>query len=329
MESRVCLGVVATQKLNSSLCFVLFHVPVGAGPLIYIVSAGLTGSGQFGTVDLNTGTYQQIGPIEADGYFGLASGPNGSLVAGTYAANLDSIDPATGVPTRIGPTGLESCVIPSSACGSNSFADLGGLNGKIYATDFQNNLYTVNPLTGAATLLNARTGIPAIPFVPGTFNPAGTFNFYDESLWGSGGKLYATFDAELFDLNSYTVVKVVIAPELYQIDPSTAAATVVGATDLGIGGVVDMDGTSYAFNDDTSQITSLDLSSGKTTFVSSFDPGAGVIQGAATVTPEPGSITLAAIALAVLAAVGLLQSRPRRRQFSFGGGFQALFRPRG
>jgi hypothetical protein len=287
--------------LMSSLGLILSHIPVRADPIVYVVSAGLTGNGQVGTIDLTTGAYQQIGPIEPDGYFGLASGTNGALVAGTYAANLVSINPATGVNTGIGPTGLGPCVVPSSSCGANSFGDLGGLNGKVYATDFQNNIYTVNPLSGAASLLNAHSGLPAIPFVPGTSNPDGTLNFYDEAIWGAGGKLYATFDTLIFDPNSNTVVSTVIAPKLYQIDPLTGAATVVGATDLGIGAVVDLDGTSYAFNVDSDQIMSIDLSSGKTTFVANFDPAAGVIQGAATVTPEPGSVTLAFLGLIGLA----------------------------
>jgi hypothetical protein len=301
--------MLTRSLLISSLSVVLFHVPLNAGPIVYVVSAGLTGNGQMGTVDLLSGAYQQIGPVEPDGYFGLATGANGSLLAGTYAGNLDSIDPATGVPTRVGPTGLGACVVPSSSCGPNSFSTLGGLGGAIYATDFQNNLYTVDPLTGTATLLNGNTGIPAFPFVPGSLNPDGTINFYDEAIWGAGGKLYATFDSLVFDLNSSTVAKVVVAPELYQIDLSTGIATAIGSTDLGIGGVVDVNGTSYAFNDLTDQITSIDLSSGKTTFVNDFDPAAGVIQGAAIATPEPASTALAATGLLGLAFWGRRKRR--------------------
>jgi len=276
-------------------------VSTNAGTLVTVVSAGITGNGQFGTVDLNTGAYQQIGPIEPDGYFGLASGLNGSLIAGTYAANLVSINPATGAPTLIGATGLGPCVVPSPSCAQNSFSTLGGLAGTVYATDFQNRLYGVDPATGAATLLNGHTGLPAIPFIPGSLNPDGTINFYDEAIWGAAGKLYATFDSEVFNLNSSTVDSVTIAPELYRIDPSTGLATLIGPTDLGIGAVVVVNGISYAFNDLTDQITSIDLSSGTTTFVSSFDPAAGVIQGAATVAPEPGSVALGAVGLIGLA----------------------------
>jgi hypothetical protein len=294
--------------LIGSLSLVLFHGALNAGPIVYVVSAGLTGNGQFGTVDLATGSYQQIGPVEPDGYFGLAADPNGSLLAGTYAANVDSINPATGVPTQIGPTGLGPCVIPSPACGANTDNTLGGLAGTIYGTDFHNNVYTINPLTGAATLLSANSGIPPVPFIPASLNPDGTINFYDEAIWGAAGKLYATFDAFVFDLNSFTVVSTVVAPQLYQINPATGVATAVGSTDLGIGAVAYVNGTSYAFNDLTNQITTIDLSSGATTFVTNFDPAAGVIQGAVA-TPEPRSMTLAA---STLIALGFF-SRWRRR----------------
>lgn len=300
--------VPTKSLLIGSLSLVLFHGALNADPVIYVVSAGLTGNGQFGAVDLATGSYQQIGPVEPDGYFGMAAGPNGSLLAGTYAGNVDSINPATGVPTQIGPTGLGSCVIPSPACGPSTFSTLGGLAGTTYAADFHNSLYTINPLTGAATLLSANSGLPAIPFVPSSLNPDGTINFYDEAIWGAGGKLYATFDAFVFDLNSSTVVNTLFAPELYQINPATGVATTVGPTDLGIGAVAYLNGTSYAFNDLTNQITAIDLASGATTFVSDFDPAAGVIQGAAA-TPEPCSISLTAVGL-----IGLgIFSRRRRR----------------
>ena len=38
-------------------------------------------------------------------------------------------------------------------------------------------------------------GIPVIPYVPGSLNPDGTINFYDEAIFGAEGKLYETFDA--------------------------------------------------------------------------------------------------------------------------------------
>jgi hypothetical protein len=47
----------------------------------------------------------------------------------------------------------------------------------------------------------------------------------------------------VFDLTSFSVVSTVVDPTLYEIDPLTGAATLVGATDLGIGAVAGVNGT--------------------------------------------------------------------------------------
>jgi len=281
------------QIIFSASVLVVFAAFASADSLVYVVSAGITGNGTFGTVDLNTGAFQQIGPGEPDGYFGIAPGPNGSLVSLTYTGNLDSIEPATGVPIRIGPTGLGNCINPTPSCPPTSAYALGGFNGKIYATDYANSIYVVDPATGKTTLLAQNSGIPASPFVLGSSNPDGTLNLGDEAIWQSGGKLYATYDAWVasFGPNGPSVVNVDVAPELYGIDPTTGLATAIGPTALGIGAVVDVNGTDYAFDDPTKQILALDLTNGSTTAVGNFDPAAGVIQGA-TPTPEPSSLIL-------------------------------------
>jgi hypothetical protein len=249
----------------TSLAFVLAITPANADPLVYIVN----GSQQFGTVDLATGAFQQIGPAQPEaGSFGLAIAPNGSLVTFAYSSNLYSINPSTGAPALVGPMGLDDCAMVSSPCGPTSASTLGNFAGKIFATDFQNSLYEVNSVTGVATLIGP-TGIPGIPFIPGSANPDGTFNLYDQAIFGSGGNLYETFDAFVFDFNTFSI-GTVVDPALYQIDPLTGVATLVGPTDLGIGAVTGVNGVYYAFNDLANQITSLNLANGNTSFVSNF-----------------------------------------------------------
>lgn len=263
-----------------------------SGSLVYVVTGGITGNGAFGTMDLSTGQFNQLGPNEPDGYDGLAPGPNGSLYTLTYAGNIVSINPGTGTPTQVGPSGLSPCVIPSSACSPNSGFLLGGSGGKLYATDFANNLYVVNPVTGLATLIGA-TGIPAFPYVPGTQNPDGTSNLGDEALFSAGGKLYAISDAFVFDFSTGSVVNVVTAPKLYLIDPFTGHATSIASVELGLGAAVEAAGTVYAFNEGESAIETLNLTTGASSAVANFDPADGLILGASTVaTPEPASSVL-------------------------------------
>src|ERR1017187_7603185 len=227
--------MLSQRQVMVSLALVLCTLPASAGNLAYVVNGF-----QFGTVDLVTGAFQQIGPDPPEGVGGLVPGLNGSLLTLAFSGNLDSINPATGVTSVIGSTGLADCSTPASACGPTSANMLGGLGGTIYATDFNNDLYTVNPATGVATLIGL-TGIPAIPFLPLSTNPDGSFNFYDESLFGSGGTLYATFDAASFNPATFVIIPVV-APSLYRIDTSTGLATLLAPTTLGLGAALEVNG---------------------------------------------------------------------------------------
>jgi hypothetical protein len=208
-----------------------------------------------------------------------------------------------------GATGLADCTTPASPCGPTSANTLGGLAGTIYATDFNNNLYTVNPLTGAATLIGS-TGIPAVPAIPGSTNLDGSTNISFESLFGAGGKLYATFDAITLNA-SFTAITVVISGNLYQINPSSGIATLIGPTAETLLGDVDVNGTTYTFNNWKGQVVTLDLTNGNTSVVSSLgSSGFGEIICGASPTPEPASLALAGIGASML-----LVSRRRRRHF--------------
>ncbi len=218
--------MLTQQKLIGSLAFVLFTACASASPIVYV----LNGNGQFGTVDLGTGAFRQIGPDTLEGSSGLVPGPNGSLLTLAFSGDLDRINPATGITSVLGRSGLGDCSnFPASPCGPTSANALGRLGGTTYATDFANNIYTVNPATGAAKLIGL-TGIPALPFIPGTI-VNGSLNFFDENLFGVGGKLYATFDAGMHNFAT-SVNTTVIPPNLYEINPSTGVATLVAPTAL-------------------------------------------------------------------------------------------------
>ncbi len=291
--------LLTRQILIASLALLMPLVPAGAAPLVYIVAGPPIGSAQFGTLDLATGAFTHI--ADTEGSQGLVPGPNGSLLTLSFSGNLNSINPRTGITTVVGPTGLVDCSVPpDSPCGPHSANALASVGGQIYVTDFANNLFRVNTTTGLATLIGP-TGIPALPFTPLVTNPDNTFNAYDEGLFGANGKLYATFDAFTVSLATFTTASIVIAPKLYQIDPKTGLATLIGPTDLNLNAVAGVNGSYYAFNDGTNQVFTLDLATGRTSPVTSFDPAIGIITGAtATAVPEPASIAFAALGLAAI-----------------------------
>ena len=289
------LRILSYGPLPASLALVLLTIPVSADPVANV----LTGSLQFGEMDLATGTFSPISSIPATIQY-LAPGPNGSLLTMSFDGDLDSISRATGMISVVGPTGFSDCSTPSTpSCGPNSQLSFGAAGGTLYATDFVNNLYTINPATGKATLVGA-TGIPAVPFIPASTNPDGSFNFYDENLFGFGAKLYANFDAATFnpETSEFTTV---ISPALYEIDANTGHASKLFPTDLGLITLVNLNGMVYGFNGVTNQIVTLDVGNGTTSFVSEIDPSAGLIGGAAPAIPEPASIALAALGVACIA----------------------------
>jgi len=289
------------------LCLALasFSVPVSAEPVVYVIA----NAGQFGTMDLATGSFSPIGPIP-DTIQYLASAPNGSLLTESFTGDLASINPRTGALSVVGPTGFSDCSTPSTpSCGPNSQLSFGAAGGTLYTTDFANNLYTINPQTGKATLIGA-TGIPAVPFIPAATNPDGSFNFYDENLFGLDGKLYANFDAGTFN-PATSEGTTVISAALYQINANTGQASRIASTEFGLITVANVNGTIYGFNGNTNQIVTLDVTNGATSFVSDIDESAGLIGGAAAI-PEPHSIALIGLGLAAFGVCKMRKARERQ-----------------
>src|SRR5713101_4545874 len=78
---------------------------------------------------------------DQDIYAGLGNLPDGTLVAVNYAnSTFVRIDSTTGVATPIGPTGITVAVSASL------------LTGEQFAIDDQNQLFQIDPATGAARL---------------------------------------------------------------------------------------------------------------------------------------------------------------------------------
>jgi len=283
------------------LVLTCLSAPTFAGTVVYV-----SNTSQLGTLDLSTGAYQQVGPNFPDASQGLGYTANGRLVTLGFGGNLNSIDPATGVMTTIGPSGLSACL--ASPCPTNSANTLASFNGQTYATDFANRLYTVNTATGSATPIGL-TGMPAITFLPLGINPDGTLNIYDEALFSANGKFYATFDAGYIDLSTGNPTAT-IDGELYQIDPASGKATVIGPTLFGLGAAVEVNGVTYAFLAATQQIATLDLTTGNTTVIGKYDANAGIIS-AAVATPEPATAVMTGFVLG-LWGLFIYRRTPRR-----------------
>ena len=147
------------RTLMACLAFVLATTTTYADSFVYIVN----GSQQFGTIDLTTGTFQQIGPLQPEaGSFGLATAPKRIARDIRILRQPLLISPTAGSPALVGPSGLGGCPPSASSCAPTTASTLGNYDGNIYATDFQNSLYSINPATGTATLI----GTPASRLFP-------------------------------------------------------------------------------------------------------------------------------------------------------------------
>lgn len=275
------------RKLFLSLSLALFTVSASASPIVYTVSINFNNfTSQFGTMDLSTGVFNQIGSVIPDGLGGLMPQSNGKLLSLSLSGNLDSIDPATGAVSVIGATGL-----------GNLAGVTAEYNGTVYATDLYNNFYSVNTTSGLASLI----GVTGIPICPSLISPV---EVSDEAMFTANGKLYVTFDGVNLMTSS-----LVDPPELYQINPVTGVATTVGATALGLQAVVQINSTVYGFDFNpmgSNALLSLNVANGNTTFLNSYNssPVAGGVNAfavtGASPTPEPAPFMLVGIGIAAV-----------------------------
>jgi hypothetical protein len=128
---------------------------IGSTALLLVTMAGyvraddlayeVTSSDQFGTIDLTTGQFSEIGNMGVQ-LSGLGVGPGGALYGGVEGGNtLYQVNPATGSVSPVG-------------SGSFNYLNFGSTTAGLYALDTSDNLYSINPTNGQGTLIGS-TGL--------------------------------------------------------------------------------------------------------------------------------------------------------------------------
>ena len=210
---------------------------------------------RFGTINDATGAFTQISILPIAQAGGIAF-DDGTLYAQDLQSNLITIDPASGVASILGSSGL--------ALSSVGFAGAG--NG-LFEVDYLSNLYSINPETGAAALIGA-TGL------------APNYGGWDTSISDNGTYLY------------FTAGGAGALDELYRINTTTGIATDLGSTGVsGIAGSAIVNGNlelfQYHWNGDTDYIYSAAL--GSTDFAAGAVLSVQAVDGGVVVDGSPGS----------------------------------------
>jgi hypothetical protein len=218
------------------------------------------GSGNFGTLDLPTGTVTQIGAATVPGSNGIDLTPGLQVYAYNTSNQLMQINPSTGAPTPVGGPGSIPNQATTGALTDGSYFGIDAVTG---------NLYKIDLTTGATTQVGAvPTGAAVLP--------AGCN--LDSSLSGSAGS-----PSVLYYTIGYTGESCTAFPDtLYQIDPTTGSTTASVQVTVNGSGVNEFVGSAfvggklYGFTAGGQEYT--------------VDPGTGVATSVANTTPATAII---------------------------------------
>ena len=181
IAAGLCLGASSVAKADT---IAYMSANAGGNPQFSVV---------FGTIDLNTGVFSQLGPTAIGGnpifseqLSGMAE-RNGTLYGASAGINdngqLYTINPTNGTLTRVGATGL-------------SIDDFGSTPNGLFVVDSFGTLYSINAATGAATSI----GSLGIPF----------FGF--QALSTNANALYFADGNNLYTLNTSTGAATLVGP---------------------------------------------------------------------------------------------------------------------
>jgi len=178
------------------------------------------GNGNFGTLDLPTGTVTQIGAATVSGSNGIDLTPGLQVYAYNASNQLNQITPSTGAATPVGGPGSIPDQATTGALTDGRYFGIDAVTGGLYSIDLTMGTTTLVGPTSAAIL------------------PAGCN--LDSSLAGSATVLYYTIGYSGASCNSPML------DTLYQINPTTLATTAGVQVTIGGSGVNAFVGSAFA-----------------------------------------------------------------------------------
>jgi hypothetical protein len=258
-------------------CALLGSAGRAAAAMVYVAGSG----NEFGTLDLTTGAFTQIGTLNlpaGDNLFGMGFGADGNLYgldSSTPNAELYRINITTAQVTAIG------------ALGHSAIDATADASGKMYAISQDANglFYTLSPPSTTTT-------------------DVGSIGIHSSGL--------AAVTADGSQLFTSATDPVTGDADLYSVNQATGLATEIGDTGFFIINGLFVNGTLYGFDDVTDAIVTINTTTGAATQVATYSlPGGDVIFASATtpgnigtVVPEPMSLTLLGLGVAGVAAYG-------------------------
>jgi hypothetical protein len=201
-------------------------VPAATSNAFNVDTFYVDGNGNFGTLDLPTGTVTQIGAATVSGSTGMDLTPGLQVYAYNMSNQLMQITPSTGAATPVG-TGTIPDQATTGALTDGSYFGIDAVTG---------NLYSISLTTGATTLVGPTSAAVL---------PAGCT--VETSLTGSANVLYYTIGYSGASCGSP------MPDTLYQINPTSGATTTIGqvtVSGLGVNAFVGsafVGGTLYGF----------------------------------------------------------------------------------
>jgi hypothetical protein len=280
------------EFLSAIVAFtLLFQVAAAQAQSVYVTSGSATTNSIFGSLNLTTGVFAQIGPITDEYFLGLTTGAGGTIIGTDANFNqLYTINTTTGVTTQFGTTGAPSgssfIGLAYSSAGNKFFTDDNVSGGP-------GNLYSISGNGNSNSLVGNMVNPPkATPSGCLAYNFSGNLYFNYSTTGGTNSSLYT-------------------------VNTSTGALTSVGSLGTDILTLFSVGTTLYGIDTVSTSnigIYTINTTTGLATFTGvdvTGLPTGNTLDTATFSAPDTGS-TLGLLALALAALVGASRLRSIR-----------------